>query len=158
MPTDPPAGGDRRLRLARRPRPARILPRLKHTCDTRQRRRTFLRIQRACAVTSSAGLDEDDLGFVLQRFALLCVQVFVDVVDVEQVRFVGVGLPVDAAHGPQYSMRHDDHKHAVCVFELWVGRELPYGGVDFLRANDATFDIARTGDTRVLTGVLLPSL
>ena len=38
-------------------------------------------------ITSSAGLDDDDLGFVQQRWTFLCFQVFINVINGEYVLF-----------------------------------------------------------------------
>lgn len=69
-------------------------------------------------LTSSAGLDDDDLGFVHQGGTFLGTQVFVNVVDGEFIWFfLAVVDPKDIFAFP---MRHDHHKHAVGVPQLWM--------------------------------------
>lgn len=67
-------------------------------------------------ITSSAGLDDDDLWFVHQVTTLHCVQVFVHFVNGKFIRrFLCV---VDSIDILPRSVRHDDHHHAVRVFEF----------------------------------------
>lgn len=64
-------------------------------------------------ITSPAGLNEDDFGFVNQCFAVLCVQVCEDVVDVEDVRIRVPFLVMDTHDGSQHPVRHHHHEDAV---------------------------------------------
>lgn len=74
------------------------------------------------SVTSSAGLDEDDLWFVEQRWTVLWAQMSVNVVQGEVVVVAGrrLALAVDPDNSSQFPMRHDHHHHAVRVFEFGV--------------------------------------
>lgn len=81
-------------------------------------------------VTSSARLDDDDLGFVQQRWAFLCAQMFVNVVDGELIWFLS--FAVDSEDSSQFPVRHDDHQHTVRVFEFWMFRELNNGFINCL--------------------------
>lgn len=72
------------------------------------------------SVTSSAGLDDDDLWFVEQRRTVLWAQMSVNIVQVEVVIRRHLALAVDPGNSSQFPMRHDHHHHTVRVFELGV--------------------------------------
>lgn len=67
-------------------------------------------------ITSSAGLDDDDLWIVEQCWTVLWAQMSVNVVQWEDI-ILGT---VDPENSFQFSMRHDHHHHAVCVLEFGV--------------------------------------
>lgn len=68
------------------------------------------------SITSSAGLDDDDLWFVEQCWTVLWAQMSVNVVQAEDI-ILGT---VDPKNSSQFPMRHDHHHHAVCVLEFGV--------------------------------------
>lgn len=83
-------------------------------------------------ITSSAALDDDDLGFVEQRWTVIWTQISVKVLQGEVIICRHLALAVDTGNSSQFPMRHDHHHHAVRVFEFGVFREVEDGGFNRL--------------------------
>lgn len=84
-------------------------------------------------VTSSASLDDDDLWFVHQCRTFLWTKIFVNFVNRE---FIWLILSViDSKDKSSFPVRHDHHKHAVCVFEFRVCGKLTQSLFNILSEN-----------------------
>lgn len=63
-------------------------------------------------LTPPAGLDEDYFGLIAQSFAILCVEMVIDVVDVENI-WIFLTLVMDSKNAVSLAVRHEYHEGAV---------------------------------------------